>query len=168
MAKKRAVRIINTILIFVGVVIISIFSCKLDRSIEQQIAQELDMKETDISLFDTRAFGEYQIAGICYGLNQYGMALWTNKNDKSELIWVKTSETMLRRAENVWVEVMSVKEGPFYAFLSANPGLSSIVLENEEGVTTVHINHSPSLKIVFHEEGSNSYQLVGKNGTVLQ
>lgn len=164
---KKILLVISGALIIICVAIIAAFSCKIAPSIEQQIAKDLGVAERDISLFDSQSIGGYQIAGVRYGSNQYGMAWILNKKDAPQLIWVKTSEKLVQRADDVWVVAMSAKEGAFYVFLSANENLSSIVLEGEE-ITTHYIDHSPSLVIAFHQVGSNTYQLIDKDGNILR
>lgn len=168
MTKKDNLLIIGTVLCFIAVVIISALSCKSAQSIKQQIARKLEVSEADISLFDTHRIGEYQISGVRYGPDQYGLVWMLSKENSTELVWVKTSEKMARRADNVWVVAMAFKEKSFYVFLSANEDFSSIVWADQEGVNTYYIDHTPSLEIVFHNIGSNSYSLLDENGVVLQ
>ena len=168
MTKKDILLIIGTVLCFIAVVVLSTFSCKSAQSIKQQIASELEVSESDISLFDTHTIGEYQISGVRYGSNQYGLVWMLSKKDGTELVWIKTSDKMARRADNVWVMAMAFKEKSFYVFLSANEDFSSIVWADQDGVKTYYIDHTPSLKIVFHNIGSNSYSLLDKNGGILQ
>ena len=165
--RKKFFVTISIILSFI-LVILYVFTCKISSSIEHQVARELGVTEHNIFLFDMQVIGEYQIAGVCYGPNQYGLVWMLDKNDRPKLIWVATSDEMVCRADKVWAKAMAIRETAFYAFLSANADLTSIVWEDKNGITITYIDHVPSLVLIPHSIGHNFYQLRDKQGVTLQ
>lgn len=168
MKPKLILHFCGIILCFLVAINITVYYYKTTLSIEQQIAQKLGITETDVFLFDTQKVDEYQIAGICYASNQYGIVWMHNKKYGPELIWIKTSEKMACRANKVWVTPISIKENHFCAFLSDNSDLSSIILEDKNNTMIAKVDHVPALKIIFHEIGRNYYQLKDAEGFIIQ
>ena len=79
MKPKWILSFCGIILCFLVAINITVYYYKTTLSIEQQIAQKLGITETDVFLFDTQKVDEYQIAGICYASNQYGIVWMHNK-----------------------------------------------------------------------------------------
>lgn len=132
------------------------------KTIEAQISSKLDIKEK-VELFDAQSFGKYQIVGFEYSTNEYGVA--QIKLSRFPIVEeVKTTNDMLKRAEQVWNCSMNVNGEIVYTFLCVNNEVKSILWIEDEQKKIITINHTPSVINIVHNPGQVEYYLQDDNG----
>ena len=139
-----------------------------NQSIEQQIAEELDLPPTDILIFDKAVFEESDIVGFqCIGRDDFGIAVISG-GKKSDLVSMKTSRKLVQRGTDIWMSEIFIDGQTYRVFVNLNQNLKTIKIKNKGEEKIYRVERTPALIPTIIDFGHSEYAFFDGAGTMLE